>query len=97
MTGVLAVLPRLIVPGTSVQVTCPFCAVIDMGAPELQLNTVPNCHRSTILDRKFGAFARNLRPGPNGNSSVPLFRKSCVRWKASSEWFNCLFLGSWYS
>src|SRR5215471_10425164 len=89
--GVFAVLARLIVGGTTDQVVSELAAEMVMGAPEAQLKMPPNCHRSTMRERKPGALLKNFRPGPKGNSSVPLLRKSCVRWKPRSAWLRLRF------
>src|SRR5207249_4153801 len=54
-------------------------AVIVRGCPEPQLKMPPNCHRSVKRCTHDGVLARNIRPGPIGNSNVPLLTRSCVR------------------
>src|ERR1051325_9918436 len=94
MFGVFDVRPMLTVDGIWVHVSSALDAVTVMGAPELQPNIAPNCHRSTMRETKFGPLERSLRPGPNGSSNVPLLFMSCVRWKLRSVLLRCWFLGS---
>src|SRR5437764_1029299 len=69
-------------------------ATIVNGAPEVQLPMPPNCQLSTSRDTHAGELLNNRRPGPNGNSTVPFVRISCVRSAPSRLLFNCRFRGS---
>src|SRR5215831_14102683 len=66
------------------------------GAPDVQLNTPPNCHCSTIRVTKFGPPLRKRRFGPNGSSYVPLLRIEFVRWKSRRVLLSERFLGLRY-
>src|SRR6266850_216442 len=69
-------------------------AVTLKGCPEVTLAIPPSCQRSTRRSTHPGALLSSGRPGPKGNSYVPLVMNACVRWKPSTALFNRWLLGS---
>ena len=50
-----------------------------IGAPENRLRIAPNCHLSVNRETTLEPLFRKRLPGPNGSSSVPFERNTCVR------------------